>query len=114
MDSEKVLGVATDLGSRTSHTAIMARSLRYPGRRWLARYHRKIETGQHVLVDGSNGWFIVNPTPETLDHYKGIESRRARVVAQLKQLRETNSITRDGRHIVLSANIELAGGRRCG
>ena len=50
---------------------------------------------------------IVNPTPETLEHYKQIESRRAKVTAQLKQLRETTSITRDGRHIVLSANIEL-------
>jgi phosphoenolpyruvate-protein phosphotransferase (PTS system enzyme I) len=50
---------------------------------------------------------IVNPRPETLEYYKQIESRRAKVTAQLKQLRETTSITRDGRHIVLSANIEL-------
>src|SRR6267142_2019797 len=61
----------------------------------------------HVLVDGSDGWLIVNPRPETLEYYKQIESRRAKVTAQLKQLRETTSITRDGRHIVLSANIEL-------
>jgi len=77
-----VLGIATDLGSRTS-------------------------TGQHVLLDGNDGWLIVDPTPKTVAEYAEIESRRARVTAKLKELRETTSTTRDGRHIVLSANIEL-------
>jgi len=107
MSRENVLGIATDLGSRTSHAAILARSLNIPAVLGLHAITAKIETGQHVLVDGSDGWLIVNPTPETLEHYKQIESRRAKVTAQLKQLRETTSITRDGRHIVLSANIEL-------
>jgi len=48
-----------------------------------------------------------DPTEETLTHYAEIESKRAKVVAQLKELRETSSTTRDGRHVVLSANIEL-------
>jgi phosphotransferase system enzyme I (PtsI) len=107
MNRDNVLGVATDLGSRTSHAAILARSLNIPAVLGLHDITAKLETGQHVLVDGSDGWLIVNPTPETLEHYKQIESRRAKVAAQLKQLRETTSITRDGRHIVLSANIEL-------
>src|SRR5262244_445438 len=107
MSRDSVLGIATDLGSRTSHAAILARSLNIPAVLGLHDITSKIETGQHVLVDGSDGWLIVNPTAETLEHYKQIESRRARVAAQLKQLRETTSITRDGRHIVLSANIEL-------
>src|SRR5213082_15014 len=107
MSRENVLGVATDLGSRTSHAAILARSLNIPAVLGLHDITAKLETGQHVLVDGSDGWLIVNPTPETLECYKQIESRRAKVTAQLKQLRETTSITRDGRHIVLSANIEL-------
>src|SRR6059036_2897509 len=107
MSRDYVLGVATDLGSRTSHAAILARSLNIPAVLGLHDITAKIATGQHVLVDGSNGWLIVNPTPETLEYYKQIESRRAKVAVQLKQLRETTSITRDGRHIVLSANIEL-------
>jgi len=107
MSRENVLGVATDLGSRTSHAAILARSLNIPAVLGLHDITAKLDTGQHVLVDGSDGCLIVNPSPETLEHYKQIESRRAKVVAQLKQLRETTSITRDGRHIVLSANIEL-------
>src|ERR1700745_151312 len=60
-----------------------------------------------MLLDGSDGLLVVNPSPETIAHYAEIESRRARVAAQLKELRTTRSTTRDGRHIVLSANIEL-------
>ena len=107
MNRERVLGLATDLGSRTSHTAIMARSLNIPAVVGLHDITEKIETGQHVLLDGNNGFLIVDPTPETLKRYGEIESRRVKVVAQLKELRETTSTTRDGRHIVLSANIEL-------
>ena len=102
-----VLGIATDLGSRTSHAAILARSLNIPAVVGLHDITAKLETGQHVLVDGSDGLLIVNPAPETIAHYAELESRRARVVSQLKQLRTTRSTTRDGRHIVLSANIEL-------
>jgi phosphotransferase system enzyme I (PtsI) len=107
MNRERVLGLATDLGSRTSHTAIMARSLNIPAVVGLHDITQKLETGQYVLLDGTNGFLIVDPTPETLKHYGEVESRRVKVVAQLKELRETTSTTRDGRHIVLSANIEL-------
>src|SRR5438128_6581741 len=107
MSRENVLGIATDLGSRTSHAAILARSLNIPAVLGLHDITAKIETGQHVLLDGSDGWLIVNPAPETLASCKEIESRRAKVTAQLRELRETTSTTRDGRHIVLSANIEL-------
>src|SRR6266480_6937844 len=107
MNREHVLGLATDLGSRTSHAAILARSLNIPAVVGLHDITAKLETGQHVLVDGSDGLLIVNPTRETIAHYAELESRRARVVAQLKELRTTRSTTRDGHHIVLSANIEL-------
>jgi phosphotransferase system enzyme I (PtsI) len=107
MNRERVLGIATDLGSRTSHTAIMARSLNIPAIVGLHDITAKLETGQNVLLDGTDGLLIVDPTPETLAQYAEIESRRARVVARLRELRETRSTTRDGRHIVLSANIEL-------
>ena len=107
MKREHVLGIATDLGSRTSHTAIMARSLNIPAIVGLHDITAKLETGQEVLLDGTDGLLIVDPAPETLAQYAKIESKRARVVAKLRELRETSSTTRDGRHIVLSANIEL-------
>ncbi len=102
-----VLGVATDLGSRTSHAAILARSLNIPAIVGLHDITVKLETGQHVLLDGSDGLLVIDPAPETLAHYTEIESRRAKVTAKLKELRTTRSTTRDGHHIVLSANIEL-------
>ena len=102
-----VLGIATDLGSRTSHAAILARSLNIPAIVGLHDITAKLETGQDVLLDGNDGWLIVDPTPKTVAEYAEIESRRAKVTAKLKELRETTSTTRDGRHIVLSANIEL-------
>ena len=107
MNRANVLGIATDLGSRTSHAAILARSLNIPAIVGLHDITAKLETGQRVLLDGNDGQLIVDPTPETLARYTQIESRRAKVTAKLKELRETTSTTRDGRHIVLSANIEL-------
>ena len=107
MNRAKVLGIATDLGSRTSHAAILARSLNIPAVVGLHDITTKLETGQRVLLDGNDGYLIVDPTPERLAQYTEIESRRAKVTAKLKELRETTSTTRDGRHVVLSANIEL-------
>ena len=107
IDRANVLGIATDLGSRTSHAAILARSLNIPAIVGLHDITAKLESGEQVLLDGSDGYLIVDPTSETLTQYAEIESRRAKVTARLKELRETTSTTRDGRHIVLSANIEL-------
>jgi phosphoenolpyruvate-protein phosphotransferase (PTS system enzyme I) len=107
MSHQQVLGIATDLGSRTSHTAILARSLNIPAIVGLHDATDKLETGQQVLLDGYDGLLIVDPTAETLSHYGEIEASKGRVVQRLRELRETKSTTRDGRHIVLSANIEL-------
>jgi len=107
MNRQLVLGIATDLGSSTSHTAIIARSLNIPAVVGLHDVTEKLESGQHVLLDGYAGVLIVDPTPETLSYYGEIEIRKGQVTKELKQLRETPSTTRDGRHIVLSANIEL-------
>ncbi len=107
MNRQLVLGIATDLGSRTSHTAIIARSLNIPAVVGLHDATEKLESGQHVLLDGYTGVLIVDPTPETLSYYGEIEIRKGQVTKELKQLRETTSTTSDGRHIVLSANIEL-------
>jgi phosphoenolpyruvate-protein phosphotransferase (PTS system enzyme I) len=107
MNRELVLGIATDLGSRTSHTAIIARSLNIPAVVGLHDATEKLESGQHVLLDGYTGLVIVDPTLETLSYYGEIQIKKGQVAKELKQLRETTSTTSDGRHIVLSANIEL-------
>jgi phosphotransferase system enzyme I (PtsI) len=107
MNREQVRGFAIDLGSRTSHTSIMARSLNIPAVVGLRNVSQKLETGESVLLDGYNGLLIVNPSEETLREYGELESRKVKIAKQLTKLRETKSTTRDGRHIVLSANIGL-------
>ncbi len=107
MNREQVRGLALDLGSRTSHTAIMARSLGIPSVVGLHDATTTIVSGAEILIDGYSGLLIIDPSPKTLDEYREIEARQGAIAEQLTELRETKSTTRDGRHIVLSANIEL-------
>ena len=102
-----VLGFATDVGSRTSHTAIMARSLNIPAVVALHNISESLLQGDHVLLDGYSGMVIVNPTDQTLWEYGELEVKKTAVEEKLGELRETPSTTLDGRHITLSANIEL-------
>jgi phosphoenolpyruvate-protein phosphotransferase (PTS system enzyme I) len=107
MNREQVRGLVLDLGSRTSHTAIMAQSLGIPSVVGLRDATETVETGTPALIDGYHGLLIVHPSEETLLEYAEIERQKGAIAERLTQLRETKSTTRDGRHIVLSANIEL-------
>ena len=107
LNRQMVLGFATDIGSRTSHTAIMARSLNIPAVVGLKDISKQLKTGDHVLLDGTNGFLVLNPTDATLWEYGEIEVQRGRMEEVLTGLRETVSTTKDGRHVILSANIEL-------
>src|SRR5437868_6051349 len=79
MNRANVLGIATDLGRRKSQAAIMSCSLNITAVVGCTDSTAKLETGQHVLVDGSDGLLIVNPAPETIAHYAELESRRAKI-----------------------------------
>ncbi len=102
-----VLGFATEVGSKTSHTAIMARSLEIPAIVGLHGICSELTTGDDILLDGYKGLIILNPTPETLHEYGRIELIKEEVAEKLELIRDTVSTTSDGRHIILSANIEL-------
>ena len=102
-----VLGFGTDIGSKTSHTAIMARSLSIPAVVGLHDVSSQLATGDHVLLDGYSGTVIVNPSDQTLWEYGELELIKTEVEEKLTELRETESKTVDGRHVILSANIEL-------
>ncbi len=106
MNRQNVLGFATEVGGRTSHAAIMARSLAIPAVIGLHRVLDQVENGEEVLLDGYSGLLIVNPSEQTLYEYGASESKRRLVETELTRLRETASTTSDGRHVTLSANIE--------
>ncbi|HEY3601956.1 MAG TPA: phosphoenolpyruvate--protein phosphotransferase, partial [Chthoniobacterales bacterium] len=107
MNREYVRGFALDLGSQTSHTAIMARSLGIPAVVGLRNATEILETGVPALIDGYHGLLIIHPSEQTLREYEELEREKGALAARLTKLRETKSTTRDGRHVVLSANIEL-------
>ncbi len=105
MDKEKVLGFATDIGGRTSHTAIMARSLEIPAVVGLGDITKKVEPGSTIILDGIKGLVIVNPTSEQIKRY---EKERKKFLVYKKNLEILKSLpnqTLDGREIELSANI---------
>lgn len=108
LDRGKVLGFATDVGSLTSHTAILARSLGIPAVVGLHGATREVHTGQPVLLDGHTGAIYVNPTDQTLFEYGQLARRRVQFEERLKEIRDQPAVTLDGTRIVLSANLELA------
>ena len=92
MNRERVRGIGADLGSRTSHTAIMARSLGIPTVVGLHDASEKLETGDEVLLDGYNGLLIMNPSADTLRKVSPRSSAKKDRVAERADvgLRETN------------------------
>ncbi len=107
MDRAKVLGFATDVGSRTSHTAIIARSQGVPAVVALRDITRQVTTGDDALVDGFSGLLIINPSQTTLYEYGEIEIRHHTLEERLTILRDKPAETRDGCRIELAANIEF-------
>ena len=107
LDRDLVLGFATETGSKTSHTAIMARSMDIPAIVGIQGICQKLTSRDSILLDGYKGILILNPSPETLQEYGRIESEKEEISERLELIRETSSTTRDGRHVVLSANVDL-------
>lgn len=106
LDKTKVLGFATDAGSKTSHTAIMARSLEIPAVVGLQDAADKIQNGDHILVDGYNGVLVINPTDQTLFEYGQLVRRHVTMEEKLKDIQGLPAVTLDGTKIALAANIE--------
>jgi phosphoenolpyruvate-protein phosphotransferase (PTS system enzyme I) len=107
MVKEKVIGFATDTGSRTSHTAIMARALEIPAVVGLGTITSMIKAGDMVIVDGSHGVVIVNPDPATLTEYQEMQRRYVLFERELEKLTELPAETTDGYKVTIAANIEL-------
>lgn len=108
MHKEKVAGFATDIGSRTSHTAIMARTLEIPAVVGLHDVSKKIKSDATIIVDGNRGLVIVNPSKKTLERYGKEKTRLDVYEEELAQLRDLPAETQDGYRIKIAANIEMA------
>jgi len=107
MHHERVTGFATDIGARTSHTAIMAKALEIPAVVGLAQVTQVARRGGTIIVDGTEGLVIVDPDAGQIAEY---ESRHKRLVArerELTKIRKLPTVTLDGHKVALAANIEL-------
>ncbi len=100
-------GFVTDVGGRTSHTAIVARSMDIPAVVGAREASRLIRQDDWVIVDGEAGVAIVNPSPIVLEEYRFRQRRGEVDRARLDRLRHTPAVTLDGQAIELLANIEL-------
>ncbi|KYO65245.1 phosphoenolpyruvate--protein phosphotransferase [Thermovenabulum gondwanense] len=106
LDKNKVLAFATDMGGRTSHTAIMARSLEIPAVVGLQEVSEKVKDGELVIVDGINGILIVNPDSDTLKNYMDKKDEYLKIKEEMKELLFLSAETVDKkRRVELSANI---------
>jgi phosphotransferase system enzyme I (PtsI) len=106
LDKKFVLGFATDIGGKTSHTAIMARSMGIPAVVGLQTITDELESGDYALLDGYNGTVVVNPTDQTLFEYGQLAKIKASLEEKLREIKTQPAVTLDGKIIHLSANIE--------
>jgi phosphotransferase system enzyme I (PtsI) len=102
-----VIGFATELGSRTSHTAILARSLEIPAVVALGNICNKIKTGDSLILDGIDGTLIPNPPSEVFTEYLEKQRKYIYFEQDLIKIRDLPAETIDGYRIELSANIEF-------
>ena len=109
LDRHRVLAIVTERGTRSSHTAILARALEIPAVVGAGEVLGRIAHGDRIVVDGLHGRVTINPSPVALEEAER-RARRYREMAQgLRQLKDRPATTRCGTRIVLKANIELEG-----
>ena len=108
LDSEKVLGFITEIGSKTSHTAILARSLQIPAVLGLGKDIHELKAGQSILLDGFNGFVVISPSDQLLFEYGQLVKRQNTIETSLQKIRTKPAKPLDNHPITLSANIERA------
>ncbi|MGZ5442850.1 MAG: phosphoenolpyruvate--protein phosphotransferase [Thermoanaerobaculia bacterium] len=102
-----IVGFATEVGGRTSHTSIIAKSLFMPAVIGVPRLTKIVDNDEMVIVDGYEGTVVVNPTPAMISEYRSRESRHEEAVTKLLENRDLAAVTKDHHKISLQANIEL-------
>ena len=107
MSPEKVLGFATDMGGKTSHTAIVARSMEIPAVVGLQEITANVQSGDLLIIDGDAGVVIVNPDPEVRKRYTDKKRHQRAMSEQYLLNAGLPAVTRDGHEVFVGANIEF-------
>lgn len=106
-DKDYIKGFATDAGGRTSHTAIVARSLGIPAVVGLEDVTASVKPGETVIIDGNRGVVIIEPDDETIEQYEKYAKEFIQLEHQLDEIKDLKSVTKDGVEITLLGNIEF-------
>ncbi|MCU0652491.1 MAG: phosphoenolpyruvate--protein phosphotransferase, partial [Candidatus Omnitrophica bacterium] len=107
MHKQNVCALVTDVGGKTSHTAIMAKSLEIPAVVGVEGVTARIRSQDMLIVDGTSGTVIIDPDEETLQYYREEELKLKGVTEKFLAVKDEPAITRDGKAIEVSANIEF-------
>lgn len=107
LDRQKVLGFATERGGRTSHVAIMARSLEIPSVVGLQGITNMVQTGDTIILDGNEGIVVINPIPSEMNQYVRVRDQYHEITKELSKIRDLPCRTLDGKDVELSANLEF-------
>ena len=105
LDRSKVCGFLTNIGGRTSHSAIMARTLEIPAVVGLGDITTSVKNGDLVIVDGIEGVAIINPSEEVVAEYKAKKEAFAAEQEELKKLIEVKTVTKSGKRVEVCGNI---------
>lgn len=107
LSPDTVKAFCTDIGGRTSHVAIVARSLGLPAVVGLQSLSLEVEDGDLLIVDGNKGLVVVDPLPQTLKQYQRLKESYGAFQKSLEELRGLPAQTPDGHQVTLAANIEI-------
>lgn len=105
LNLDKVLGFITDIGGRTSHTSIMARSLELPAIVGTNNVTEQVNTGDYLILDALNNAVYVNPTQEETQRLQALQAQLAEEKAELAKLKDLPALTLDGHRVDVVANI---------
>lgn len=105
MDKDAVVGFATDLGGKTSHTSIIAQTLDMPALVGMTDVSTKVKGGEKAIIDGYEGLLIVDPSEEELSSYEKLIVEQKEKKERLKNIKDKEAVTKDGKKIEVSANI---------
>ena len=107
LDRKSIIAIATDAGTRTSHVAILARSLNLPAIVGLRTATSELKGGEHAILDGSTGVLAVEPSHSEVESYRERARQEAVAEEDLRRLASLEAITADGVHVTLRANVDL-------
>lgn len=105
LDRDKIAGFATNIGGRTSHSAIMARSMEIPAVVGLNDVTAKVKSGDYVILDGAKGILLINPEESVIASYKELQQKYEARLQELKKFHDKPSVTADGHLLEIVSNI---------